>query len=286
MLRAFALYLSSLPPVVFYVFMAVICALPLFFSLSPKVEPGSEVLKFSGIIDTLPVGKPVLAVFAYDNGARAEMEPLAQTVLAHVFEHGAKVIAVGTLPDAALLQRDAVSHALAVSSQSRRLRQQEDYAFFGYLPGGVVAARALAAGVSGPLSRDISGTRFSDIPALKGVKTLQDFSAVLVFASRSEEALPAPFAFVMASGGKDAPPVLAAVSAALSVDMLPLKKPDRLAAVIAGIKGAAEYETCTSREKGDAPARLLMGAQTAALLFIILVIMAANLPGIRRERIR
>ncbi len=242
--------------------------------ITRTIEPAPAVVDLNKAIDTLESDAAVLVAFDYDPTTSGEMDVLAQALVGHLMDRGARVVAVSLLPAGpATAQR--VLDMLAAERLSETDSYGERYANLGYLPGQASGVRLLGLSIERALPRDFYGTPSIDLTVMEGVSGIQDFDLIVELAATQDtlrwwiEQASTPFNTPLAAG----------VSA--SVD--PLARPyyetesDQLVGMVSGVPGAVIYQALYSGQEspvGESGARL--DSQLAGHLIFILLLLVGN----------
>ncbi len=281
---------ALLPRWTIYIVLIVAVSIPLLLGepLIPRtIEPPSAMLDLYDSIESLDSNAPVLVAFDYDPTTTGEMDILAQALVGHLMDRGARTVAVSLLPAGAataqsMLDKLAIERADYADSYGKR------YANLGYLPGQATAVRLLSLSIATALPRDFQATPVTDLAVMDGLITIQSFDLIVELAA-SQDTLRW---WIEQAGRPYSIPTGAGVSA--SVD--PLARPyyetesRQLVGMVGGVPGAAIYEALRSDQ--DSPTETLaarLDSQLAGHLVLILVLLIGNgiflvQRGTRREQ--
>jgi hypothetical protein len=241
---------------------------------SPQTNPAVTALHDE--IASLEGNAPVLVAFDYDPTTSGEMDVVAQAIIGHLRDQGARVVAISLLP--------------AGPGTAQRLLEEVagpgQFANLGYLPGQAVAVRDLGMSFRVAVPRDFQGVPVSDLKVMSGIAALQDFDLIVELAATQDslrwwiEQARAPYGVAMGAG----------VSASLD----PLARPyyeteqRQLVGLVAGVPGAAMYQTLQGAQE---PLASRLDAQLAGHAVLVLVLLVGNgvyfvRRGTRREEER
>jgi len=262
LLIAFALLFALLVPMIWPVGPFNVVA-----SIPPSVAEAADT------IEALPPGAVVLVVFDYDAGSAGELQPIAQAYLQQLLGHGARILAVSTLPEGAALAEMALEQVLPAFPAAR---YGETVLNLGYVAGGEAAVRALAANVWATVPADYrSGMPLGGFPILEGLTGVRDLPLIVVLGRD----LVAVQRWIEQASTPYGTPLVAGVPALIEPIVGPYHTTGQLRGVVAGLGGAAAYERLESRV-GPAgrqlgalrtgiwvTAGLLVGVNLVALLF-------------------
>jgi hypothetical protein len=142
------------------------------------------------LVQSIPVGKPVLLVFDYDPSYSPEMDAIAGALIENLFAQDQTMVTLSTKPSGPML----ADRMLRRVGQVHQAVNGVDYIHLGYLSGGPTALQllsssppeALAQGFN--LPEEFEGETVWDSPLLTNIKQLSDFSMVAIITSGTESA--------------------------------------------------------------------------------------------------
>jgi len=147
----------------------------------------------------------------------------------------------------------------------------EDWVNVGYKSGGAISLKALGKDFRKVFTQDMNGTLIDDIPALQGIKNLQDFKYVISFSA----GVPGIKEWVQVGHDMYKTPVSGGVTAVSAPSIMPyVNEQKQLTGLLGGMKAAAEYEALI---KIPGSATQGMDAQSLAHLIIIILILIGNI---------
>jgi hypothetical protein len=237
------------------------------------MEPAPAVADLYQVIETLNSNAPVLVAFDYDPTTSGEMDVLAQTLVGHLMDRGAEVVVVSLLP-AGPATAQTVLDTLAAERLAYADAYGQQYVNLGYLPGQATGVRLLSLSVEAALPRDFYGTPLADLTVTEDLDTIQDFDLIVELAATQDtlrwwiEQASTPFSIQLVTG----------VSA--SVD--PLARPyyetesKQLMGMVAGVLGAATYETLHSGQSPEDETAVRLESLWAGQSVLILLLLVGN----------
>jgi hypothetical protein len=230
-----------------------------------SVEPTPPVEGLYQTIDSLSPGSPVLVAFDYDPTTSDEMNVVAQAIVGHLMDRGARVVAVSLLP-AGPATAESILESLGAG---------QSYANLGYLPGQVAAVRLLGQSLQTAQVRDYRGTPLADLEAMAGITTIEQFALIVDLAAAQNtlrwwiEQVGAPYAVPMGAG----------VSASVQPLALPYFETTsrQLVGVVGGVPDAATYDALRSgQDRLLGPLASRLDSQLAGHIILILVLLVGN----------
>jgi len=170
-------------------------ALPILLRLSvfplPTVEP-LELAPLVSLVAGLPTDRAALVVFDFEPANAGELEVVAGPLLEDLMAKGVPLATLSTRPTGPpLAERLLRQRGAAYDYQTG-----EDYVHLGYLSGGVPAIQLFSADPRAAVLSGFAATVASDggelagweSPVLEGVRSLSDFSMVVVISAGAESA--------------------------------------------------------------------------------------------------
>jgi len=202
---------------------------------------------------------------------------MAEAMLDHAFSRNQKVIAMALWPQGMQMAQQAFD---AVKKSYPNKTYGIDYAFVGYKVAGIVAIQSMGKNMAEVFPADQNGTKYQDIPMLKGIKTLKDFAYVNSLSSGT----PGIKEWVMAARDVYQTPVTGGTTAVSAPGLIPyVNSQKQLHGLLGGLKAASEYETLINR---TGSATVKMDAQSVAHLLILLFIAVGNIKAFRARKRR
>jgi hypothetical protein len=142
------------------------------------------------LVQSIPVGRPVLLVFDYEPSYSPEMDAVAGALIESLFAQDQAMVTLSTKPSGPML----ADRMLRRVGQVHQAVNGVDYLHLGYLSGGPTALQllsssppeALAQGFN--LPEEFEGETVWDSPLLTNINQLSDFSMVAIITSGTESA--------------------------------------------------------------------------------------------------
>jgi hypothetical protein len=249
---------------VMYLLLVVVIALPMFvrFRLPTAITP--EVRGVYDTVEAIPRGK--LAILSGDWGAGTLAESLPQTeaMMRHLFRNGVPfAILPWALQTTTLMQNTAERLAKEYGKVYGR-----DWVNWGWKAVPMVAfLKSMAKDIPGTVKEDYRGTPLSELPAMKGVKNIDDVGFVCHITPVGNIML--WVAFIQAVYGTPIAYAPTAVMVAQGYDPLDAKQ---LVGMLPGLVGGAQYETLLNDPRSGV--RWSNSLSLAELLMILLIVLA------------
>ncbi len=269
--------LAFIPRLIIFVALIAAVSLPLLLQepLFPRtISAAPAIVDMYDTIEPLDSSMSVLVAFDYDPTSSGEMHVLAQALVGHVMDRGAKVVVASLLP-AGPATAQSVLDSLAAERPAYADGYGQRYANLGYLPGQAAAVRLMGLSLQSAFPRDFQGTQLSDLPVMKDLDSIQAFDLVVELAATQEtlrwwiEQARMPYDIPLGAG----------VSASIDPFARPYYETvsQQLVGMVSGVPGAATYNALRSGRdspEGDLAARL--DSQLVGHLVFILVLLVGN----------
>jgi hypothetical protein len=268
---------TLLPRWILYLTLIVVVSLPLLLReplVMRTIEPAPAIADLHNVIEALDSEAAVLIAFDYDPTTSGEMDLISQTLVGHLMDRGAKVIALSLLP-AGPATAQPLLDGLAAERPEFSDSYGQRYANLGYLPGQATAVRLVGLSPTGAFASDFHGTPLADLPIMDELTSIEDFDLILELAARQDsvrwwiEQASMPYSVPLAAG----------VSAPVAPLAQPYYETDprQLQGLVGGAPGAVTYQALRSNQDGPAqPIVARLDSQMAGQLFLILVLLVGN----------
>jgi hypothetical protein len=281
--------LDSLDRRIIFLIIGLVVLIPLLLPLGLPIETTELTEDAFNAVDDLPVNAKVLLSFEYGPSTKPEIHPMATSVLRHLFSKGNKVIVMCLWPDGLFMANEALE---LVAYNEFGLEYGIDYVNLGYRPGNEAVIKGITKSFEANFSVDSRGIPITQIPIMRNVQTARDVDFIFSFSA----GYPGAIEWVLYAGDPLQVPVSSGNTSIQVNQLLPYVKSGQMKGVIAGMPGAAEYETLLVekvenktgllideaqmllpdfKEKRDATK--FMDAQSIAHLMIVLFIILGNI---------
>ena len=248
--------------------------------------------------DPIEKDRAVLMVFMHDASTMPELFPMELAILRHCFERNIKVFTLTFLATAAPIMDYAIN---TVKEEFPDKVSGVHYLNFGYKVGSLYLPIILGMGedIAEVVDIDAEGRKLSSLPIMTNIKNYNEMNLVVEFSGSSAGA-----GWITYARSRFGTNVAVGVTAVMAADTYPQLQTGQLIGMLAGLKGAAEYEKLvdvfaaqnrefskenlrnetedTTITNPDIPykfkqARIGMNAQSVAHLLIIVFILIGNI---------
>lgn len=264
--------LAKIPRQVIFVVIALAVMIPLIvpLGLPVRIMPKSRQL-FSALDSLTSHSKPVLVSVDFDPQSMPELYPMLVAVLRHCFARDVKVVLMTLWPQGPGLAEMALSQV----PQEYGKEYGTDYAFLGYKFGVTAVLLGMGNNVKAVFPVDYYGTPVDSIPIMNSVQNYDDISLIVTLSTGD----PGWRAWLLFAQSRYAANVGIGVTAVSAADVYPYVESGQVVGLLAGMKGAAEYETIVA-EAGYSDQRKIasrgMDAQSLGHLLIMVFIIIGN----------
>ncbi|HDR00067.1 MAG TPA: hypothetical protein ENN51_07285 [candidate division WOR-3 bacterium] len=269
----FAERLGRIDRRIVFAFIAVVVIVPFFLPLSilSRVSPEAQRL-FDAVEDIRPNDKPLLISIDFDPQSMPEIYPMLEALLRHAFARDVPVVVM------ALWVTGVGLGELALNQVAPEYGKEygRDYAFLGWKPGFAAVVLGMGRSIPETYPTDQYDTPLDELPVMQGVRNYDDIPLAISLSAGDPGVMTVWIPYVQARFGQDLGAGVTAVSAA---DAYPFLQSGQLTGLLAGMKGAAEYEFLIAEAgytEAATPAIQAMDSQSMAHLAIILLIVLGN----------
>ncbi|MCD6337736.1 MAG: hypothetical protein J7M01_05850 [Candidatus Marinimicrobia bacterium] len=288
--------LDSLDRRIIFLIIGLVVLIPLLVPLGLPIETTQLTEDAFYAIDALPQDAVVLLSFEYGPSTKPEIHPMAISVLRHLFSKGNKVIVMCLWPDGLFMANEALD---LVARQEFGLEYGVDYVNLGYRPGNEAIIKGITKSFEANFSIDSKRVSISNIPIMNDIQTARDVDFIFSLSA----GYPGAIEWVLYAGDPLQIPVSSGNTSIQVNQLLPYVKSGQMKGIIAGMPGAAEYETMVIRKiennigtitdrarellpnfKERRNATKFMDAQSIAHLVIVLFIVLGNISFFVKRR--
>ena len=251
-----------------FLFMFIGVALPLIFTIGFPIETSENSEIVYDLIDNTPSGSKVILSFDYDPASMPELHPMAEAVMRHCFQKKIKVIVTALWPMGVQMAEDTFSQ---LKADFPDVSYGRDYVNMGFKAGGIVTLQAMGKNFREVFPKDMNGTPIDELPIMDGINNFNNINFILAFSAGD----PGIKQWVQIAHDTYGITVSGGVTGVSAPAVIPyVNEQKQLTGLLAGLKGAAEYERLT-KEPGSATKG--MDAQSIAHMIIILFIAIGNI---------
>ena len=227
-------------------------------------------------INKLNAGDKMLLSFEYSPSTKPEIHPMAIAILKHLYAKNIQVYGFALWPDGNFMSTEAFSEV----SDDYDKKYGVDYVNLGYKPGQEAVIKGISSDIRTLYTEDLQGTSINDIPMMKDVVNIEDFDFVFSLSA----GYPGSKEWVQYACDPKNIPLSTGCTSIQVTDIMPYVENDQIRGILAGMPGAAEYESLVEAKlekmeiavkPGEASG--MMAAQSIAHVVIVLFIIFGNI---------
>ncbi len=274
---------------IIFVVIALVIAIPI---VKPFGLPTSVTDRTKGlfdVVDATPPDKAVLLSTDYTPQTEPELHPMMISLLRHCFARRIRVLLITLYVEAGGLAQQALEQVMAefnqrATSSADSIIYGRDVVYLGWQPPPIIPILGMGRSIKDVYKVDWYKNPVANMPVMKGIDTYDNISIVVAFSSGSS-----PIWFVQLAQPRYGVKVGGGVTAVSVPDFYPYLESGQLSGLLAGMKGASEYEELVERHFGKIGRRKAtegMSSQSAAHLAIMAFIIIGNIGYLVQKRRR
>jgi hypothetical protein len=240
-------------------------ALPLFTEIGLPVSVTENVRNVYNYIEKLQPGDMVLVSYDHDTGTLPEMVPMSDAILRHLFRKNIRVVGMALRAEGSGIGRQNVRRIAAEFHKQEGI----DFVFLGFRPEITAAILGLGTSIEKVYPKDDRGIPISELPLMREVRNYDDIELVISITDDDT-----PVYWVNYANARFQANVVAGLTAVMATTFFPFINSGQMVGMVAGLKGAAEYEKLI---KTPGMAARGMDAQSIAHLVMIGFIILGNI---------
>lgn len=251
-----------------YGLMIFVIALTLIKPVGIPIVPSDATRAAYDFIDKVPNGSIVWLGMEFSSGGTPELMPALQSIIRQGFRKDLRFVAGGMWEMAGDLAEQGFS---IVEKEFPNKKYGVDWVNLGYKPGREVLLQKLLVSASDAAAGvDFSGNKLDTLPLMKEFPNLKSAKLAVIFCTGT----PGENEYIKhVTGPNNIPLIESAISVSVP-GIMPLVQSGQVKALVAGMKGAAEYEQLV---KKIGPATAGMDAQSFSHGLIVLFMILGNI---------
>ena len=257
---------------IIFLFMLLGVALPLLFKIGLPVSVTPNVKNVYDYIEKLEPGDIVLVSYDHDTGTLPEMLPMSNAILRHLFMKDIKVVGMALRAEGTSIGRQNIRRSAAEFNKS----EGNDFVFLGFRPEITAAILGLGTSFKRVFPKDDRGVPVEELPLMREVYNYNDVELVISITDDDT-----PVYWVNYANARFKVKVVAGLTAVMATTFIPFIDSGQMIGMVAGLKGAAEYEKLI---KKPGMAARGMDAQSISHLVMIGFIIIGNIAYIMKRR--
>uniref|UniRef100_A0A7C4TD03 Uncharacterized protein n=1 Tax=candidate division WOR-3 bacterium TaxID=2052148 RepID=A0A7C4TD03_UNCW3 len=249
------------------------------FYIKTNVMPTTQKL-FDTIEEIDPGAQGILIAADYDPQTMPELQPMFIVLLRHSFARRIPVLVMSSYMQGIGLAKQGLDQ-VAEEFNSRAKTNADsiiygrDYVFLGFPPLWLAAVLRMGSDISQAFPADYYKNRTASLEMMKRIKNYNDIGIVVSIAGSG-----IPQSWVTYANTRFGVKVGSGATAVMAPDFYPFLQTGQMSGMIAGLKGASEYEYLVNTKynlPGPTPATKGMGSQSIAHLTILLLVVIGNI---------
>jgi hypothetical protein len=246
--------------------------LPLLTKIGLPVSVTDDVRNVYGYIEKLEPGDIVLVSYDHDTGTLPEMVPMSDAILRHLFKKDIRVVGMALRAEGNGIGRQNIRRIATEFNKT----EGADYVFLGFRPEITAAILGLGTSFEKVFPKDDRGIPVGELPLMTEVNNYNDVELVISVTDDDT-----PVYWVNYANARFKVKVVAGLTAVMATTFFPFIDSGQMIGMVAGLKGAAEYEKLI-----NTPGRAARGmdAQSIAHLVMIGFVIIGNIAFVMRRR--
>ncbi|NQT34696.1 hypothetical protein HQ587_05860 [bacterium] len=261
-----------------WIFLSVALAVlvPLLIPFKMQLPVSQPTKNFYNHIESLPEGSMVLLSCDYDPGSKAELYPMTEATLRHLFRRNIRIVILSLWPAGPPMVELALNTIIEERGQDKKYGV--DYVNLGFKEGREAVIVSMGRSIRDAFPEDYHGNSISELRLMSDVL---NYSSFPLFINLSV-GYPGVKEYVQYAQSRFKLTLIAGAGAVSVPELSAYMQSGQLSGMLMGIAGCAEYEQLLE-ERGLA--LTFMNAQSVGHVLIILLIIIGNILFfiIRRE---
>jgi hypothetical protein len=259
--------LDHADPRYIYILVTLAIVAPLLLHVSQRQEPTKPAADLYRTIENMNPSDNKIVILSCDWSPElsAETQPQARAVMRHLFRKKIKFAITSQLVDGGQLSDALVDQVAREFGAVRNV----DYTVWGFRPNFYDFILAMMKDIPTTVAHNKEGMRIAQIPMMRGINDYHDVAAVIDFTGYSNFA-----DWTSVSYGRYHVPNALGCTGIIAPDAFPYYDSGQYFGLLAGLKGAAEYESLLN-QAGEGTKG--MQSQSVVHLLIITLIILGNI---------
>ncbi len=250
-----------------FLLVALSVLLPLIFPLRIPLQTSASTQAYYDEIEKLPEGSVVLVSTDFDPGSKAELYPMTEATIRHMFRRNLKIVIFSLWPAGPPLTELALQKVIAERGNDKV--QGVDYVNLGYKDGREAVIVELGRSFKEAFPLAYNGTPVGEIPIMQNVENYASFP---LFCNISV-GYPGTKEYVQYAQSRFNITMISGAGAVSVPEFSAYLQSGQLKGMLSGIAGCAEYEQLLNH---PALALTFMDAQSAGHVLIVVMILIGN----------
>ena len=268
-----------------YLVVWIVVMIPLLFPFKIKPRPTPPVEKLFSYVDTMPAERALVISVDFTPDTQAELQPMVVALLRHAFatKRPVGMLAMAVyglgLGEEALRQVAAEFNAHATTHEDSIING-EDYVYWGWTTPALTVMLGMGERITNVFPVDYYGAKTESLPIMRGIRNYDDVGILVSVAASAM-----PLSWIVYAQTQFGVHLSCGITAVSAADYYPYVNSGQFVGMLAGMKGAAEYEELVSERMTKAGMEWglrnrgteSMSSQTSAHLAIMAFIIIGNI---------
>jgi len=242
----------------------IVITLPILFPINLPLKASEPVKKFYENIESLPEGSLVMISDDYDPGSKAELYPMTESVMYHIFKKKLRVVIVSLYASSPPMTERALN---VMRTLFPNIKEGVDYVNLGYKDGREATIVEMGRALQKAFPTDFRGNPVGNIPIMKGVENYNSFKALISISV----GYPGTKEYVQYAQGRFNINLLTGAAAVSVPEYSAYYNAGQIKGMLTGITGAGEYEDLIGRRALAAKATDALSFGHVFIIFLILI---------------
>jgi len=259
--------------------LAVLIPLIVPFFIPTNVMPTTQKL-YNAFDEIIPANQGIIIAVDYDPQTMPELHPMYLALLRHAFARKMPVLVVCYFIQGLGLAKKGMEEVAFEFNQHAHTSADSivygrDYVFLGWHPLWLAAVLRMGSDISQAYPADYFKNRTMSLEIMQKIKNYNDIGIIVSIAGSS-----VPLAWVTYVNTRFGVRIGAGITAVSAADFYPFLNSGQLTGMLAGLKGASEYEYLVNTNyhlTGKTPATQGMSSQSVAQVAILVLVIIGNI---------
>jgi len=257
---------------IIYGLLLVAVAVPLFLKVKLPVSISEQTARVYDAVENVHAGDFVIVSFDFEASSLPEIRPVAEAMLRHLFNRGARIVGIALFSEGTAIGYDLLNQMAAESGK----KYGEDFVYLGFRPQYISAILGIGEEIESVFPLDYMNNPWHNSGPFGSVSSYDDVELVVSIADGS-----LPTYWVEYAGVRYGQKIAVALTAVMVTSYYPYTEAGQIEGMVAGLRGAAEYEDLLGFSGGGQRGML---AQSFGHLMIVGLVVAVNLIAWRRKK--
>ena len=250
-----------------FLLVAVAVLIPLILPLKVPMQVSDSTRAYYDHIEALPEGSKVLLSCDYDPGSKAELYPMTEATIRHLFRRNLRVVVFSLWPAGPPMAELALENVIAERGNDKQYGI--DYVDLGFKEGREAVMVEMGRSIREAFPVDYHGTNIAELPLMNEVERYSSFPLLV----NLSVGYPGTKEYVQYAQSRFNLTMISGAGAVSVPEYSPYLQSGQISGMLMGISGCAEYEQLLEM---PGLALVFMNAQSVGHVLIIVLIIIGN----------